>query len=76
MMLLPFKQKRGLERITVSKPRFYFSKSNLEVAFEVAVLLGIRPTGSIGIWTLDLDALAFETYCFHECILLSFRISA
>jgi len=63
---------RGLEGITASRPQFYASTGNLVVAIEVAVLLGIRPTRPIGIWTFDLDALAFETHCFHEYILLSF----
>ena len=58
--------------MTASRLHFYVSTSNLVVAFEVAVLLGIRATGSVGIWTFYLNALAFETYCFHERILLSF----
>lgn len=62
--------------MTASRPPFYAGTSNLKVAFEVAVLLGIRPTWPVSIWTFDLDVLAFETYCFHSCILLSFVISA
>jgi hypothetical protein len=64
------------EGMTASRLQFYVSKSNLEVAFEVAVLLGIRPTWSVGIWTFCLNVLAFETHCFHECTLLSLVIFA
>ena len=53
-----------------------YGMSNLVVAIEISVLLGIWAAGSIGIWTFCLDVLAFETHCFHECILLSFVISA
>ena len=56
-----------------SRLHFYVSTSNLIVAFEVAVLLGIRAAGSVGIRAFYLDALAFETYCLHERILLSFE---
>lgn len=57
--------------MTASRPQFYAGASNLVVAFKVAVLLGIRAAGSIGIWAFCLDVLAFETHCFHEYYLLS-----
>src|SRR5258706_4374143 len=50
---------------------------NLVVAFKVAILLGVRTTRTIGIWTFFLDAFAFETDCFcHDAVLLSFGICA
>ena len=59
-----------------SRPRFYLGLGNLVIAVKGAILLGIRATRSIGIWPFYLDALAFETYCFHQCILLSLVIFA
>ncbi|GAC1565580.1 MAG: hypothetical protein NVS3B14_03780 [Ktedonobacteraceae bacterium] len=51
--------------MSTSRPRFYVWTGNLVVAIEVAVLLGIGASRSIGFWTFRLNVLAFETYCFH-----------
>jgi hypothetical protein len=61
--------------MTIAGLQFCYDKGALVVAFKVAILLRVRATRTIGIWTI-LNAFAFETDCFHECILLSFGICA